>query len=104
MGRRVPFIGSALLVFLGLWIRKGIDETPAFKKNQEEGKVVDVPLFETLKTHKKEVLIAIGAKCVEPGRFISCLPSSCIMPLKYSPLSAVKYLMPSPLQHSLPPF
>lgn len=68
-GWRVPFIGSALLVFLGLWIRKGIDETPAFKKNQEEGKVVDVPLFETLKTHKKEVLIAIGAKCVETGPF-----------------------------------
>ncbi len=68
-GWRVPFIGSALLVFLGLWIRKGIDETPAFKKNQEEGKVVDVPLFETLRTHKKEVLIAIGAKCVETGPF-----------------------------------
>lgn len=68
-GWRVPFIGSALLVFLGLWIRKGIDETPAFKKSQEEGKVVDVPLFETLKTHKKEVLIAIGAKCVETGPF-----------------------------------
>ncbi len=68
-GWRVPFIGSALLVFLGLWIRKGIDETPAFKKNQEEGRVVDVPLLETLRTHKKEVLIAIGAKCVETGPF-----------------------------------
>lgn len=68
-GWRVPFVGSALLVFLGLWIRKGIDETPAFKKNQEEGKVVDVPLFETLRTHKKEVLIAVGAKCVETGPF-----------------------------------
>ncbi|UNU72660.1 MHS family MFS transporter [Moraxella nasovis] len=68
-GWRVPFVGSALLVFLGLWIRKGIDETPAFKKNQQEGKVVAVPLFETLRTHKKEVLIAIGAKCVETGPF-----------------------------------
>lgn len=68
-GWRVPFIGSALLVLLGLWIRKGIDETPAFKKNQAEGKVVAVPLFETLRIHKKEVLIAIGAKCVETGPF-----------------------------------
>lgn len=68
-GWRVPFVGSALLVFLGLWIRKGIDETPAFKKNQEEGNVVDIPLLETLRTHKKEVLIAIGAKCVETGPF-----------------------------------
>ena len=68
-GWRVPFIGSALLVVLGLIIRKGIDETPAFKKNQEEGKVVAVPLIETLRTHKKEVLIAIGAKCAETAPF-----------------------------------
>lgn len=34
-GWRVPFIASAFLVFFGLWIRKGIDETPDFKKNKE---------------------------------------------------------------------
>lgn len=32
-GWRVPFLLSALLVIFGLWIRKGIDETPAFKKS-----------------------------------------------------------------------
>ncbi|WP_048767254.1 MFS transporter [Oligella urethralis] len=68
-GWRVPFIASTVLVFIGLWIRKGIDETPSFKKNQVEGKVVAVPLFETLKTHKREVLIAIGAKFVETAPF-----------------------------------
>ncbi len=68
-GWRVPFIASAGLVFLGLWIRKGIDETPAFKKNKAEGKVVAVPLFETFKHHKREVLIAIGAKFVETAPF-----------------------------------
>jgi len=30
-GWRVPFILSATLVALGLWIRKGVDETPQFK-------------------------------------------------------------------------
>lgn len=68
-GWRVPFVLSAVLVFVGLWIRKGIDETPSFKKNQAEGKVVAVPLFETLKTHKREVLIAVGAKFVETAPF-----------------------------------
>lgn len=34
-GWRVPFIASVFLVFFGLWIRKGIDETPDFKKNKE---------------------------------------------------------------------
>lgn len=68
-GWRVPFIASTILVFIGLWIRKGIDETPSFKKNQTEGKVVAVPLFETLKNHKREVLIAVGAKFVETAPF-----------------------------------
>lgn len=68
-GWRVPFVLSAILVFLGLWIRKGIDETPSFKKNQERGEVVAVPLLETFKTHRKEVLIAVGAKFVETAPF-----------------------------------
>ncbi|MFV2029539.1 MFS transporter [Neisseria sp. S1] len=68
-GWRVPFVLSAVLVFVGLWIRKGIDETPSFKKNQESGNVVAVPLFETLKHHKREVLIAVGAKFVETAPF-----------------------------------
>lgn len=68
-GWRVPFVLSAVLVFVGLWIRKGIDETPAFKKSKEEGKVVAVPLLETLRSHKREVLIAVGAKFVETAPF-----------------------------------
>lgn len=68
-GWRVPFVLSAVLVFVGLWIRKGIDETPSFKKNQESGNVVAVPLFETLTHHKREVLIAVGAKFVETAPF-----------------------------------
>ena len=68
-GWRVPFVLSAVLVFVGLRIRKGIDETPSFKKNQEAGNVVAVPLLETLKHHKREVLIAVGAKFVETAPF-----------------------------------
>ena len=68
-GWRVPFVLSVVLVFVGLWIRKGIDETPSFKKNQAAGNVVAVPLLETLKHHKREVLIAVGAKFVETAPF-----------------------------------
>ena len=68
-GWRVPFVLSAVLVFVGLWIRKGIDETTSFKKNQAAGNVVAVPLLETLKHHKREVLIAVGAKFVETAPF-----------------------------------
>lgn len=68
-GWRVPFIFSALLVVFGLWIRKGIDETPSFKKVQESGEIPKLPIVDTLKYHWREVLIAIGAKVVETAPF-----------------------------------
>lgn len=68
-GWRVPFILSALLVVFGLWIRKGIDETPSFKAAQEKGEIARVPFVETMRTHWKEVLIAIGGKVVETAPF-----------------------------------
>ncbi|MBD7939246.1 MULTISPECIES: MFS transporter [Cytobacillus] len=68
-GWRVPFIMSALLVFFGLWIRKGIDETPSFKKAQESGEIAKIPIVETFKTSWREVLISVGAKVVETAPF-----------------------------------
>ncbi|QRN49124.1 MFS transporter [Macrococcoides bohemicum] len=68
-GWRIPFILSGVLVFFGLWIRKGLDETPDFKEVQESGKAPKVPLFHTLKYHWKEVLITSGAKFVETAPF-----------------------------------
>jgi metabolite-proton symporter len=68
-GWRVPFILSALLVIFGLWIRKGIDETPSFKKAQEKGEIAKIPFVETMRSHWKEVLIAVGAKVVETAPF-----------------------------------
>ncbi|MGG0642547.1 MFS transporter [Sporosarcina gallistercoris] len=68
-GWRIPFLLSALLVVFGLWIRKGIDETPSFKAVQERGEIPKLPIATTLKTHWREVLIAIGAKVVETAPF-----------------------------------
>jgi metabolite-proton symporter len=68
-GWRVPFIFSAVLVFIGLWIRNGIDETPAFRQAKESGNISKVPLADTLRYHWKSVLIAVGAKVVETAPF-----------------------------------
>ncbi len=68
-GWRVPFVASIVLVFVGLWIRKGIDETPVFKQSMKEGKVAKVPLFETFRKHSREVFIAVAVKCVETAPF-----------------------------------
>lgn len=68
-GWRIPFLFSAFLVIFGMWIRKGIDETPSFKEVKESGEIPRIPLVETLRHHWKEVLIAIGAKVVETAPF-----------------------------------
>lgn len=68
-GWRIPFLLSSVLVLLGLWIRKDIDETPEFKKVKTAGQVAKAPLRDTLKHHLREVLIAAGLKVVETAPF-----------------------------------
>lgn len=68
-GWRVPFLLSVLLVLFGLWIRKGIDETPAFKKAKESGEISRLPIADTLRYHWRAVLIAMGVKVVETAPF-----------------------------------
>src|SRR5699024_4888897 len=70
-GWRIPFIFSLVLVVVGLMIRKGLDETPAFQEMQKEAaaknEVRQLPIVEIFKKHPKEVLITSGAKFVETG-------------------------------------
>lgn len=65
----IPFLLSSVLVLLGLWIRKDIDETPDFQKVKASGQVAKAPLRDTLKHHWREVLIAAGLKVVETAPF-----------------------------------
>lgn len=50
-GWRVPFLFSALLVGLGLWVRLKIGETPAFAEAIERDAPVSVPLGELFRHH-----------------------------------------------------
>lgn len=68
-GWRIPFLLSSVLVLLGLWIRRDIDETPDFRKVKAAGQVAKAPLRDTLTHHWREVLIAAGLKVVETAPF-----------------------------------
>jgi len=68
-GWRIPFMSSLLLVFLGLWVRKDLDETPAFAQAKKSGAIAKVPLVTTLKYHWKEVILATGLKVAETAPF-----------------------------------
>lgn len=50
-GWRLPFLASAVLVGLGLWVRLKVSETPAFRRVLEEGPPPSVPLGEMAREH-----------------------------------------------------
>lgn len=77
---RVPFIASIVLVLLGLWIRNGLAETPAFRKAQQQGEPPKLPLADTLRDHWRSVLVAVGAKVIETARSTSSPRSSSATP------------------------
>ncbi|WP_202566160.1 MFS transporter [Agreia sp. COWG] len=56
-GWRVPFIGSALLVIVGLYVRFKLIETPAFTKVVESGEVAKLPLARVFKTSWRQLVL-----------------------------------------------
>ncbi|WP_419792854.1 MFS transporter [Serratia fonticola] len=56
-GWRVPFILSAALVLVGLYVRISLHETPVFSKVAKAGKQVKVPLGTLLSKHKKATIL-----------------------------------------------
>jgi MHS family shikimate/dehydroshikimate transporter-like MFS transporter len=64
-GWRIPFIASAALVVIGVFIRLRIEETPDFKDVVREGKVVRFPVLETIMRHPRDLMIGLGARITE---------------------------------------
>jgi metabolite-proton symporter len=56
-GWRVPFLVSIVLVFVGLYIRNGVLETPVFATLKEEGRVERTPLKQVMRHHWREVVL-----------------------------------------------
>jgi metabolite-proton symporter len=57
-GWRVPFLASALLVFVGLYVRLQITETPAFQAAIDKEERVKVPLLTVFREHGRTLLLA----------------------------------------------
>ena len=68
-GWRVPFLLSILLVGVGMAIRLRILETPAFLRVKQTQAESRLPIVEVLRTHRREVMLAIGARLAENGAF-----------------------------------
>lgn len=60
-GWRIPFIGSAVLVMIGLYIRLKIEETPVFKAVSDESVVPagprKLPVWESVRNQPRQILL-----------------------------------------------
>src|SRR5580693_457988 len=56
-GWRVPFLLSFILIFIGLYIRIGILETPVFSKLKAEKRIERMPVTEVLRRNWREVIL-----------------------------------------------
>ncbi len=75
-GWRIPFLLSALLVFIGLWVRLTLEESPVFAEAQakraelaESGEATaestHLPILQVLRKYPKEVALAMGMRMAE---------------------------------------
>lgn len=56
-GWRIPFLASAVIVVVGLYVRLKLTETPVFTQAVAEGKKVRAPLAEVVKTSWRELVV-----------------------------------------------
>ena len=59
-GWRLPFLFSAVLVAVALYVRLNIEETPVFKKEKDNHSVSKVPLGDLFRSQPKQVLFGAG--------------------------------------------
>jgi metabolite-proton symporter len=69
-GWRIPFLLSAVLVLIGLYVRLTIEESPIFAETKAEleakaAGTPTMPLMTVLKKYPREVLIAMGMRMAE---------------------------------------
>jgi metabolite-proton symporter len=67
-GWRIPFLLSAVLVLVGLWVRLSIEESPVFQQTRarlaETGRDHQ-PLREVVRRYPREILVAMGMRLAE---------------------------------------
>lgn len=61
-GWRIPFLASVVLVVFGLWLRRGVEETPVFRELEAHNSTAKAPIKEVFSHHWRRLLVAGGAR------------------------------------------
>jgi MFS family permease len=64
-GWRIPFMLSIVMVAIGLYIRLGILETPAFRRLVAENRIERVPVVEVVKRQPRAIILTALARMAE---------------------------------------
>ncbi|OLL74256.1 transporter [Pseudonocardia sp. Ae168_Ps1] len=71
-GWRIPFLLSAVLVLIGLYVRLAVEESPVFREAQAKaaaraaaGEKETMPIVDVFRQYPREVLTAMGARFAE---------------------------------------
>lgn len=68
-GWRVPFLLGIVLTGLGFFIRMKVLESPVFEQAKSAKSAAKLPLVEVLVTHRRSVLLSMGARMAENAFF-----------------------------------
>ncbi|QEI05481.1 MHS family MFS transporter [Pigmentiphaga aceris] len=61
-GWRLPFISSVALVVFGLWLRRGVEETPVFREMEAKDETAKAPIKDVMSQHWRRLLLAGGSR------------------------------------------
>ena len=75
-GWRIPFLLSAVLVIVGLWVRLSVLETPVFRRLAAEKKIEPAPMLEVIRKQPKPILLSALARMGQQAPFTFSPPSS----------------------------
>jgi MFS family permease len=68
-GWRIPFLASAVLIGIGLYVRLRVLESPAFTEVKQEREVVRLPVLSVLRHQPREVLTSAFVRLSEQAPF-----------------------------------
>lgn len=63
-GWRIPFVGSAVLVLVGLYVRLRIAETPSFQRALERDERVSLPMAHVIRNYPLRLVLGVFASVV----------------------------------------
>lgn len=68
-GWRLPFLASAILILVGFYVRRTIDESPEFTTFAAQHRIARLPALSVLRHHIRPLLLTIAGKLAEVTLF-----------------------------------